>query len=476
MDDSLNTILKSVCMLTTARPVLVGVSGGPDSLCLLDLLDRLGYPLVVAHLNHTLRPEADREAQIVARTAQERGLRFVLGKENTQLYAHMHSLSLEEAARTVRYNFLFEQARLFKAQAVAVAHTADDQIETVLMHLLRGAGVAGLTGMQVRALPNAWSQEIPLVRPLLSMWREQILDYCAERQLQPVYDSSNQDLTFFRNRLRKELIPYLASFNPAIKRVIWRGSEVMKGDDEIIQKSVEEIWQHCVQRNGQGFVLFDVSEFTNQTVGMRRRLIRRAVAELRPGLRDIGFDAIDRALEFLAAIEKPGQIDLVSNLRLVYEPGRLWLTDGGVELPTDEWPQMAVDTEIQVKEAGAIELEGGWQIQVDLILQAGLVMQIAQANQDPYQVWLAVDIDKNLIYLRTLRPGDRIQPMGMSNGTQKISDFMIDRKVPRRARRGWPLLWVGEKIAWVPGCLPGQGFQLSHDTQRAIHCTIKREN
>jgi tRNA(Ile)-lysidine synthase len=474
MEDSLAIILSKECQLRTNWPVLVGVSGGPDSLCLMDILDRLGYPVLVAYFNHSLRQEADQEAQQVARLAQARGIRFILGKEDTQLFARTNSLSIEEAARTLRYRFLFEQARMHAAQAVAVAHTADDQVETVLMHFLRGAGLEGLTGMAVRALPNPWSEKIPLVRPLLSIWREAILAYCTGRGLQPVYDSSNQDLLYFRNRLRLDLIPFLTGFNPAIKRVIWRSSEVMKGENKIIQTAVEQDWQICVLEAGEGFVAFDARNMAQQPAGMQRRIFRRAIAHLRPGLRDIGFDAIERALDFLSSSKKPGQVDLVSNLRLVNEPGKLWVAEWEAELPVDEWPQMPRDQEIWIEGAGEIKLLNGWQLEVKPVQVTETVWRLALSNQDPYQAWLAVDIEKDPLCLRTVRPRDRFQPMGMAGESQKVSDFMINHKLPRRARPGWPLVCLGEAIIWVPGYRLGNGIQLSTSTWQALYLILKR--
>jgi tRNA(Ile)-lysidine synthase len=312
------------------------------------------------------------------------------------------------------------------------------------------------------------------VRPLLSIWREEILDYCAERGLQPVYDSSNQDLTYFRNRLRLDLIPFLTGYNPAIKQIILRSSEVMRGESEIIQRAVDDAWRICLLQCGEGFVAFDALNLARQPPGMQRRLFRQAIAKLRPGLRDIGFEAIERALAFLALIEKPGQIDLVSNLRLVYEPGRLWITEWNVDLPAEEWPQMPQGIEIQINKAGEIDLLGRWQLQVEPVLVTDQVWQLALGNQDPYQAWLAVDMDKDTVFLRTTHPGDRIQPMGMSGRSQKLSDFMITHKLPRRARSGWPLVWIGEALAWVPGYRLGHGFQLSSSTLTAMHVTLKR--
>ena len=159
--------IKGKCLLDSGSAVLVGVSGGPDSLCMLDILRRLDYRLVVAHLDHSLRADSAQEAEQLRHLVEGYSLPFVLERGDVPAYAARHSLSIEEAAREVRYRFLFDQAARCQAPAVAVGHTANDQVETVLMHLLRGSGLAGLRGMSYRSLPNPWSQSIPLVRPLL---------------------------------------------------------------------------------------------------------------------------------------------------------------------------------------------------------------------------------------------------------------------------------------------------------------------
>jgi tRNA(Ile)-lysidine synthase len=188
--------LKEKCLLDPGLPVLVGVSGGPDSLCMLDMLHQLGYPVIVAHLDHSLRAESAQEAEQLRQLAQSIGLTFVLERNDVDSYATSHSLSIEEAAREARYQFLFEQARQHQAQAVAVGHTANDQVETVLMHLLRGSGLPGLRGMSYRSLPNPWSKNIPLVRPLLGVWREEILAHLEQNGLVPTLDASNLDTRF----------------------------------------------------------------------------------------------------------------------------------------------------------------------------------------------------------------------------------------------------------------------------------------
>ncbi|MCI0520105.1 MAG: tRNA lysidine(34) synthetase TilS, partial [Chloroflexi bacterium] len=239
------------CRLTLDQPILAAVSGGPDSLCVLDGLHRLGFRLAAAHFDHGLRAEAADEARRVEAFAGERGLPFLLGRGDVRACAQAQRLSLEEAARNQRYGFLFAQAQSIGAQAVVTGHNADDQVETVLMHLLRGAGLAGLRGMSFYALPNPWSVSIPLARPLLGVWREEILAYLAQNGLVPNLDASNEDLTFYRNRLRHELIPTLESYNPQARRLIWRTAEILFHEDAALSAVEEAAWQAAAAPAGE---------------------------------------------------------------------------------------------------------------------------------------------------------------------------------------------------------------------------------
>jgi tRNA(Ile)-lysidine synthase len=203
------SILREECKLDKDQPILVGVSGGPDSLCLLSRLHEAGWRVIAAHFNHHLRTEAAEEAAAVEELAARMQVAFVGGAADVRQYAAERKLSIEAAARDLRYRFLFEQARRDAAQAVAVGHTADDQVETVLMHFLRGAGLNGLKGMQYRSFLREYDVALPLVRPLLDMWRADTAAYCVEHGLSPHYDASNESTDFLRNRLRNELIPLL---------------------------------------------------------------------------------------------------------------------------------------------------------------------------------------------------------------------------------------------------------------------------
>ena len=226
-------------------------------------------------------------------------------------------------------------------QAVAVGHTADDQVETVLMHLLRGAGLSGLRGMSYYSLPNPWSQTIPLVRPLLGVWREEIMAYLARQGLQPSLDASNLEKRYYRNRLRHELIPQLEELNPGARRRIWKMAALLQDEDETIERVVDAAWGQCCLVDSEAAVAFDTGGLRDQPKGVQRRLIRRAIARLRPGLRDIDYETVDRALDFLTSPTRTGQMDLAAGLRLEMEGERLWIADWKADLPGANWPQLA---------------------------------------------------------------------------------------------------------------------------------------
>jgi tRNA(Ile)-lysidine synthase len=469
------TTMQSDCGLVPDRPILVGVSGGPDSLCLLDILRRLDYQVIVAHLDHSLRPESTFEANAVQRFAESFGAICVVEQHNISQYAEGHGLSVEEAARRVRYRFLFKQAQLYQAQAVAVGHTADDQVETVLMHLLRGAGLSGLKGMAYRSLPNTWSQEIPLVRPLLDTWREEILTYCQAQSLHPSLDSSNQDIRFYRNRIRLELIPYLKDFNPCIRELIWRTSRVLGDEDALLEQSTQRAWQACITSQIDGSIAFDLQRLIEQPTGLQRRLLRRAINWLRPGLRDIDFDAIERALAFLANPSRSRQCDLIAGLYLLIEENQLWLTAWGVDLPNKEWPQIQAGETMPLPIPGDLLFAGGWRLSAQVIPDIENARQQAYTNDDPFQAWLDNSALGSPALVRGRRPGDRFRPLGMDGHSMKLSDFQVNVKLPQRARANWPLVCSHDTIIWVPGFGLSHLARLRTDTKNAIHLRLTRE-
>ncbi len=472
--EHLDSTLQEVCRLER-RLIVVGVSGGADSLCLMHALIQLGYPVLVGHLDHSLRPESADEAQIVQRLANEWGAVVVCSREDVAAYARRNRESIEEAARTLRYRFLFRLAQEREAQAVAVAHTADDQVETVLMHLLRGAGLSGLRGMTYRSLPNPWSRTIPLVRPLLGIWREEILHYLEQYKLHATLDASNLDVTYYRNRLRHEALPYLEKLNPGVRQRLWKTAELLREEEELIEAITVEAWQACALIVEDKAIAFDADRLRQQPLAMQRRLIRRAIARLRPSLRNIDFDSIERALSFLRLPPRSGQMDLISNLRLEREGKRLWLAEHDAALPGADWPQIQPGVELWLDIPGEVELAAGWRLRAEVCDNTPQRFDQALANPDPYQAWLDRETLQSPLLIRRRRPGDRFRPLGMGGRSLKLSDFMINVGLPRRARDGWPLALSGEEIAWLPGYRPGERFALRKETEKIVLLTLKAD-
>ncbi|HWQ45779.1 MAG TPA: tRNA lysidine(34) synthetase TilS, partial [Longilinea sp.] len=303
LPDVLGELLVVKFGLVKKKPLLVGVSGGPDSLCLLDALHKAGFLITVAHFDHMLRPTSSQDAQKVAAEAGQRGLAFIVGQEDISLFSSQMKLSIEEAARVARYHFLFEKAAAIQAQAVVVGHNADDQVETILMHFIRGAGLDGLGGMHSYSLPNPWSKEIPLVRPLLGVWRSEIEEYCRTEKLTPIEDETNNQTKYFRNKLRHELIPELAAYNPQIKQRLVNMGEVLRQDAVLIAETLAIAWKECVKTEDPKWIIFNRTMVNTKNLAVRRMLLRQVMNQLAPDLRDLDYQVVERGIQF---IQEPG--------------------------------------------------------------------------------------------------------------------------------------------------------------------------
>ena len=475
MLDTIEFTLQEHCGLVKDRPIVVGVSGGPDSLCLMGVLRKAGYRLIIAHFNHKLRLDSDADANVVEQTAARLNVVSVIESGDVRMFADSEKLSIEDAARTLRYRFLMEQARRFRAQAVAVGHTADDQVETVLMHFLRGAGLSGLKGMTHRTIIKTFDPEIPIVRPLLDVWREETVVYCAANGFRPRHDPSNASLDFFRNRMRHLLIPALESYNPKFREVVWRTSRSLAGDHEIVIQALADAWKVCVVQESGDFVAFDSSALKKHTVGLQRNLVRSAIEHIRPGELDLGFVALERALQFINDPKQHVRLDMSGDMHLLREGLLIYVVAGNATLPVERWPQMPDEAStVPLKIPGSIPLSGGWKLNCERWNMASLAMEQTKANDDPFQVWIDANGISDALELRVRQDGDRFEPLGMDGHAMKISDFFINVKLPQRARDRWPLLCMGERVVWVPGYRPAHPFRLTESTKQALYFSITR--
>jgi tRNA(Ile)-lysidine synthase len=471
MTENIESILRDECGLVKGRPIIVGVSGGPDSLCLMEILRQAGYAIIVAHFNHQLRSESGQDARMVEKTTARLMVGCYIDGADVRAYAEQEKLSLEEAARNLRYQFMFNLARERNAQAVAVGHTADDQVETILMHFLRGSALNGLKGMSYRSIIKMFDSEIPIVRPLLNMWREETVVYCAANGLRPHYDSSNDSIDFQRNRIRHLLIPNLESYNPKFREAVLRMSQSLKGDYALLTEMLEVAWQESVVEADENFITFDSDLLSKYSLGLQRNLVKHAMQTLQPEV-DVSYSILERAAN---AINDPvhfSRMDLKGGLRMFRESNHLYICTLDAELPFNLWPQFTGTSPVSVP--GQVELAGGWKFSCERWGMPVLAREQSERNEDPFQVWLDVEKLSKPLKLRVRRQGDQFAPLGLDGHTQKLSDFFVNVKMPQRARDNWPLLCAGDEIIWVPGYRPAHSYRLTESTKSVLYFSVLR--
>ena len=300
--------------------VVVGVSGGADSVCLLHVLAKwqkgLGIKLHIAHLNHQLRgAESEADAEYVSNLAGPLGIPITIDRRDVAAYRAERNCSIEEAARELRYAFLARVAREIGAHRIAVGHTRDDQVETILMHILRGTGITGLCGLapcspmaydsQGMSLPaealsvaKGQRSNLLVIRPLLDITREETASYCQEHQLDPRIDSSNLSLSFFRNRLRLHLLPLLRQYNPSIDQALLRLADIAREDNAFVEQQASGLWDEVARQENKAIYL-DKEEMAGLPIALQRHLLRVAVSKLAGDVRDIEASHIEAVRSLL---------------------------------------------------------------------------------------------------------------------------------------------------------------------------------
>ncbi len=431
--------------LQPGKLLVLGFSGGPDSAAALHALHAAGWPLLAAHLDHGLRPESAADAHAAAAAATAYGVGFVSERVDVGALASANGQTIEEAARAARYAFLFQVAQTHGAQAVVAAHTADDQAETIVMHLLRGAGPQGLHGMQAYWRPNPWSETVALVRPLLGTSRQAVLAYCEAHQLAVLHDPSNQDPAFFRNKVRHRLLPLMNELSPGVKNRLVQFGALQAAESEALQAAADAAWRRCLAASGPGFVGLQRQALQAEPVALQRRVLQRAARQLRPHSAGLSFALVEQAREALQ--DDGGPYDWYEGLVILVEGERLWLAERGAQLPA-AWPQ-APEAVLNLEAPAEVALGELWTLRLTETPPAAI------AALDGYETWLDAERTGAELTLRRPRPGDR---MALAHGTQKLSDVFINAKLPKRARAAWPLLCKGDEVVWAPGLRLAHGY------------------
>lgn len=456
--------------------VLVCVSGGPDSVALLSLLAQLApawrLRLSVVHVDHGLRGEESAgDARFVGALAAEMDLPCVCESVALRHPAAGGDVaaglerpsSLQQAAREARYAVFRRVGRQLGADRIALGHTADDQAETLLMWMLRGAGTAGLAGIP-QAREGVW------IRPLLDVSRSRILSWLEESGIAFRMDSSNDKPVYLRNRIRHQLLPLLKDFTPAVVEVLRRQSQILREEDRYLDQVSAAQAARLMDQGPDGAITLDRDGLAALPVALQRRVVRAAVRHVTDTVQGPRFGAVEAILERVAHGRSGSALTvagvLVSRVygRLCFQSlrrSRAASADGGSGNGTEK---IAVATRLPATLGWPVR---GQEVRLSLRERSG-GDEPARTASPRATAYLDADRFALPLAVRPWRPGDWFQPAGMHGHRAKLQDFFSDRKVPREERRRVPLLVAEEGILWVGGYRADQRFRATADTRRIL--------
>ncbi|HOV68986.1 MAG TPA: tRNA lysidine(34) synthetase TilS [Clostridia bacterium] len=419
--------------------IVVGVSGGPDSMALMDILHKL-YPgkVVCAHVEHGLRGvESLADAELVEQACKKRGIEFYIKHINAQSIARARKLSVEEAAREERYAFFNQVMDEVSAGRVAVAHHLDDQAETLLLNLIRGAGPKGLAAMD-------WIREDGVIRPLLNIEKSELVRYCEQENIKFGQDSTNETSDYSRNLIRNEIIPLVERINPSFARAALRTAQILRQDDEYLS--------FLADKAREGLVTADEKELRialkalDADVAVATRVIRNSLEDW-GRIRDFEQKHISAAIELARRGESGASLDLPNGLKMRVSYGEMIF----------HYPAEAFEAQYPFS-CGEFYSPAG-------------TVRVSQASAniigDKDKEYLDADkIPKNAV-IRTRKPDDWITPLGMK-GTKMLNDYLSDKKMDKMLRDQILVLAYGDEVYWVQKAGISDKVKITPQTQRVI--------
>ena len=451
--------------------VLVGVSGGPDSVALLQALitltPKFDLRLGVAHLNHSLRlQESDNDARFVASLADKFDLPFYIQKVDVRKFQIDNKLSPEEAARRLRYNFYWETASKNGFNKIALGHHCDDNAELILMNLFRGSGPLGIAG-----IPPKRDEQI--VRPLIRLKRSDIIEFLESKELKYVSDRSNLDPKYLRNRIRHHLIPLLqTSYNPKIIETLNRLASIISLEEKWLDDIIQPVFNTAVLTEQENNLGLSVPKLDGIHPAALRRVMRKAIQKIKGNLRRITYVHIDSATRLLE--KEPGNwsLDLPDRVRIRRRESVLFIskeTKALRDLKLKSGPDEPLAFEYHITQPETIFVkEINAKIKFSEIRAAALPDFRRAGHQTGF-------FDMNRLsfplVIRSFRPGDRFTPLGM-RGTQKVKKFFINQKVPKDQRSKCPILLSQGKIIWVAGYRIDESVKVMPSTDKVLRVEL----
>jgi len=456
----INTI-RDYNMLNTGDKVVVGVSGGPDSMCLLHILINLSkmfsIQIIAVHVNHGLRgEEADRDEEYVREFCKVNHIKFASIKEDVHKISIKRNISCESAGRDIRYEFFEKIRRENRADKIAIAHNLNDQAETVFMRIIRGTGLEGLSGIKP-------VRDEKYIRPLLFCSRFEIEEYCEKSNLNPRIDKTNFESIYARNKIRLELIPYIEkNFNKDIINTLNRLAQNSRADSEYLnQRSEKKYKRYCTNKEDRVII---TKEAFLEHEAIVTRIIRRTFIYL---------------LGHLNNFEKVHVyqiIDLQKN-----NTGKLIMLPNDVIAANNYGDIHIYINEKNERDASCEKVEYKLNTGENFIKELGLKISINKVPKDKICLKASenikyFDLDKASkdVSLRFRRIGDKINPLGMK-GSKKLKDIFIDMKIPKEERDQIPLICFDDDIAWIVGYKVSNNFKIDCSTENVIQIKLERE-
>ncbi len=442
-------------MISAGDRILAGLSGGADSVCLLSILDHLknalGVELSAAYIDHGFRPdETAAEIEFCSKLCSERNIKFSTTKINAQVYADSEGLNKQEAARDLRYKALEEIATQNGANKIALAHNANDQAETLLMHLVRGSGPLGLSGIPpIRGL---------IIRPLIETQRSEIEEYLSKEGLHYVTDSSNLKDDYLRNRIRHFIMPSLININKDFIQAALRTTNILRDEERYFAVLVTKTLMKMISRKSDATIELFLGPMEYMDTALLRRVLRRALSETR-SLRGLGLDHIEDLIKLIKSGQSGDRIYLPHSIRAIKGYATLVLTS---EAP-------ASLGEYVINSPGEIVLK-----EASTVLRLSIVERKEIYDMGDGKKSACFDADKLPFPLsvRSRRAGDFFYPGGFGK-KKKIQDYFVDEKIPRDERDSVPILMSNKNIAWVVGHRIDERYKVDDNTDRVLLLEIR---
>jgi tRNA(Ile)-lysidine synthase len=449
----LNTV-KEHQLIKPGDKIVVAVSGGPDSVTLLHILHRLQSELDIelfgAHLNHNIRGiEAQMDAQYVFNLCEDLNIICFIKSVEVEAYAAKNQLTSEQAGRILRYEFFDEVLNKVGANKIAIGHNKNDQGETVLMRILRGAGMQGLTAIQY--------QRDAIIRPLLDVNRDEIEKYCNNHSLAPRIDHTNLTSVYHRNKIRRELIPYLEeNYNPAVLDSLVKTASILKEDYDYLEKEGEGMYKNLVNFEKKDQVSFFIPALEKLHPALIARILRRAGEELLGKGELLSYQQVQNLLGLLEKKQTGKIIHLPMDLEAAISYEKIIFYKGTKEEIEPFKENLIVNDTTYVH-----SLKASFELKV--ISKE----DVTKVSRDKFEKHFDFDKFQEAIFVRNRREGDRFWPLGLS-GKKKLKDFFIDCKVERQERDLVPLICDGKEIVWVVGYRISEKYKITDQTEQVL--------